>query len=252
MLSLYDHTGEQKYFDRTLELMQDRWERWENADPVTGLPGNPRYWADDMYFGATLESRIFKITGDKNCTHRATTWLAAYVDTLQMPNGLFKHTTKVDFVWGRGAGWSAAGLTNTLLALPKDHPEYDHLMEAYLKLMEGLLPYQTENGLWRQLIDVPGSWEETSGTGMFAYAMIVGIQQGWLEKNKYGPAARNAWQGLAEKVNDKGALEEVCVGTNEKFTVQEYLDRPRRAGDFYGQAAILWAANALIRSSQAE
>jgi len=47
-----------------------------------------------------------------------------------------------------------------------------------------------------------------------------------------------------------GELEEVCIGTNEKFTFEEYLDRPRRAGDFHGQAALLWAANALLWSPQ--
>lgn len=251
VLSFYHFNQEAEYLERTLDLVQEKWDRRTNAEknPYTGLPVHTRFWADDMYFTPALDSRIYQITGDVNCTNRVTNLLTAYVDTLQLPNGLFKHTTKVDFVWGRGAGWAAAGLTETLIALPEDHPEFQHLMNAYRKLMAGLIPYQTDNGLWRQLIDDPSSWEETSGSAMFAFALITGIKNGWLDKNEYSKVARNAWLGLVDKVNSKGELEEVCIGTNEKFTAKEYLDRRREAGDYHGQGPLLWTANALLSSS---
>jgi rhamnogalacturonyl hydrolase YesR len=168
ILSMYHFNQETEYLERTLELVQEKWERRANTeiDPATGLPTHTRFWADDMYFTPALDSRIYSITGDVNCTNRVTKLLRAYVDTLQLPNGLFKHTTKVDFIWGRGVGWAAAGLKEALLALPECHPDFQYLMNAYRALMTGLLPYQTENGLWRQLIDHPTAWEETSGTGI--------------------------------------------------------------------------------------
>ena len=248
VLSMYTYNREERYLDRVMELVQGKWRsRAEDLDPATGLPSRTRFWSDDMYFTPTMDSRIYLITGDPKCTERVVTLLKAYIDTLQLPNGLFKHTTKVDFLWARGVGWSAAGITEALLALPGDHPDYNYLMNSYLRLMEGLLPYQSENGLWRQILDDPEAWEETSGTGMFAFALITGIKRGWLDRSVYGQAARNAWLGLARNVNEDGELEKVCIGTNQKFTAQEYLDRPRRAGDFHGQAAILWAASALLR-----
>jgi hypothetical protein len=42
-----------------------------------------------------------------------------------------------------------------------------------------------------------------------------------------------------------GDLREVCVGTGTKDDRQHYLDRPRRTGDFHGQAPLLWTAAAL-------
>jgi unsaturated rhamnogalacturonyl hydrolase len=62
-------------------------------------------------------------------------------------------------------------------------------MNVYRSLMAGLLPCQAESGLWRQLIDDPAAWEETSGTGMVAFALIMGIKKDWLDKNIYGQAA---------------------------------------------------------------
>ena len=45
-------------------------------------------------------------------------------------------------------------------------------------MMASLLKYQGEDGLWRQLIDKPDFWPETSGTGMFTFAMILRVGRG--------------------------------------------------------------------------
>ena len=113
--------------------------------------------------------------------------------------------------------------------------------------MEGLLAYQSENGLWRQLVDYPEAWEETSASAMFAYSMITGIRLGWLDEKIYGPVVEKTWLSFVDKLNENGELEEVCMGTNEKYTAKEYLDRPRKTGDFHGQAPLLWAAEAFLR-----
>ena len=99
---------------------------------------------------------------------------------------------------------------------------------------------------WNQLITEPDFWTETSGSAMFAYAMIVGVNNGWLDKEEYAPVARRAWLGLCNYINDKNDLTEVCVGTGKKNSKQYYMDRPRIAGDYHGQAPIIWCAYALL------
>jgi rhamnogalacturonyl hydrolase YesR len=120
-------------------------------------------------------------------------------------------------------------------------------MEGYKKMMVSLLKYQDENGTWRQLIDQSDSWNETSGTGMFAFAMITGVKNGWLDKNIYGAAARKAWLGLISYIDKSDDLHEVCEGTNKKNDRQYYFDRKRNIGDLHGQAPVLWCASALLR-----
>lgn len=120
-------------------------------------------------------------------------------------------------------------------------------MESYKRMMAALLKYQTPKGVWRQLIDDPGSWPETSCSGMFAYAMITGVKNGWLDKSVYGPAARKAWLGLISFINAKGEITNVCEGTNKKNNRQYYLDRKQNTGDLHGQAPVLWCATALLR-----
>ena len=114
-------------------------------------------------------------------------------------------------------------------------------------MMATLLQYQGQDGLWRQLIDDPGAWPETSGTGMFTFAMVTGVKNGWLDGKTYGPAARRAWLGLVKHIDERGNIQEVCGGTPKGFSVEYYLYRPRNVGDLHGQAPVLWTASALLR-----
>ncbi len=66
-------------------------------------------------------------------------------------------------------------------------------MKGYLLMMDNLKKYVNKDGLWNQLITEPDFWTETSGSAMFAYAMIVGVNNGWLNKEEYAPVARRAW-----------------------------------------------------------
>ncbi len=246
VLGMYNWNKEENYLEIVYTLVQDKWDKWADPDPKTGILKSARFWADDMYFTPTLETRIFEINGDPSTIERVSRWLTAYADSLLLPNGLIKHTTQVPFIWGRGMGWAAAGMTNALQDLPLNHPKRQHLMDAYLIMMTALDSYQTPNGLWRQLIDDPDAWEETSGSAMFTYAMVTGIRLGWLDPEIYGPIVEKAWLALVNKLDENGGLEDVCIGTNEKVTAQEYLDRRRVSGDFHGQAPMLWTAEALI------
>ena len=115
-------------------------------------------------------------------------------------------------------------------------------------MMDNLKKYVNKDGLWNQLITEPDFWTETSGSAMFAYAMIVGVNNGWLNKEEYAPVARRAWLGLCNYINDKNDLTEVCVGTGKKNSKQYYMDRPRIAGDYHGQAPIIWCAYALLNN----
>jgi rhamnogalacturonyl hydrolase YesR len=101
--------------------------------------------------------------------------------------------------------------------------------------------------LWRQLLDQPDAWPETSGSAMFDYALVTGVKHGWLDGKSYGPAARKAWLGLVKCLDQEANLREVCVGTDKGQSREFYLQRPRETGNLHGQAPMLWTAGALLR-----
>jgi rhamnogalacturonyl hydrolase YesR len=114
-------------------------------------------------------------------------------------------------------------------------------------MMSSLLRLQGKNGLWRQLLDHPEAWPETSCTGMFTFAMITGVKEGWLDAKKYSPAARKGWLGLISYLEPNGDIRNVCEGTGKKSDLNYYLTRARNTGDLHGQAPLLWSATALLR-----
>lgn len=220
--------------------------QWEKTTP-DGITAEARYWIDDMYMVPLLQVQAFRATGDAKYLDRAALAMASYFDRLQRENGLFHHGENAPFYWGRGNGWMAAGSAELLRSLPRDHPRRERIMAGYQKMMKGLQETQSESGLWRQLIDRPASWPESSGSAMFAFGMVTGVKHGWLDEKTYGPASRKAWLALVDLLDEKALLREVCVGTDKGFSEEFYMQRPRVAGDLHGQAPMMWTASALMR-----
>jgi rhamnogalacturonyl hydrolase YesR len=220
--------------------------QWDNPLP-DGLTRQTRWWIDDMYMITALQLAAWRATGDEKYRERAALEMAAYLRKLQQPNGLFYHAPDVKHFWGRGDGWVAVGMADMLSALPAKHRLRKPILVAYRKMMATLLAHQADTGMWRQLIDNPQSWPETSATAMFTYAYVTGVKNGWLDEAMYGPAARKAWIALVGYLTEEGLLREVCVGTGKRDSVQYYLDRPRAVGDTHGQAPMMWTATALLR-----
>ncbi len=243
-LELYLLTTDVRYRIFGLAFADAQWDQ-----PLSnGLTNQTRYWIDDMYMITALQTAAYRATHDAKYLDHAALEMASYLKRLQQPNGLFHHSLESPLFWGRGNGWGAAGMTELLRVMPTHHPQRAFILKSYKKMMASLLKYQSPSGLWRQLLDHEEAWEESSGSAMFTFAFVVGVEQGWLSADSYGPAARKAWLALVNKVNEQGLISEVCEGTGAKNDVQYYLDRPRSVGDLHGQAPLLWTAVALLRA----
>lgn len=251
-LEIYSQTKQPKYLDLGRGLAD---KQWDKTTP-DGITTEARYWIDDMFMITAVQAEAFRATRDPKYLDRAALTMAAYLDKLQQPNGLFFHAADSPFYWGRGNGWVAAGMAELLRSLPKNHPQRARILAGYRKMMASLLKHQGDDGLWRQLIDHPEAWAETSSTGMFTFSMVTGVKNGWLPAKTYGPAARKAWLGLIQHLDAQANVRDVCVGTNkanaevgsdQQTQLKYYLDRPRRVGDLHGQAPLLWSATALMR-----
>jgi unsaturated rhamnogalacturonyl hydrolase len=219
--------------------------QWRSTTP-DGISADARYWIDDMFMITLLQVQAHRATGRAEYLDRTALAMDAYLGRLQQPNGLFFHAPDAPFHWSRGNGWMAAGTAELLRALPEDHPRRERILAGYRKLMDALLPLQGPDGMWRQLLDRPEAWPESSGTGMFAFAMMCGVKNGWLDRGPYGRASRDAWLGLVGRLDRKANVRDVCAGTPTGTSVEYYLDRPRVTGDLHGQAPILWCASALL------
>ncbi|SMO45871.1 glycoside hydrolase family 88/105 protein [Gracilimonas mengyeensis] len=221
--------------------------QWDDPQP-NGITNQTRYWIDDMFMIGIIQKKAYKVTGDTVYLNRAALQMNDYLEKLQRPNGLFYHGPDAPFFWGRGNGWMAAALAEMVTVIPEGNPHYTNIIESYTTMMESLLRYQANDGMWRQLIDNEDSWKESSGTAMFGYAIKVGEDEGILSDPRYTESYQKAWLALADKVNEYGRLTDICVGTGQSDNIQYYLDRPTVTGDLHGQAPLLWFAHQLLKS----
>lgn len=124
--------------------------------------------------------------------------------------------------WGRGNGWVVVTMAETVLTLPKDHPKRA-LAETYLKEMIVNLPtvQDTLSGHWYQLPMRPeqvGNYIESSATAMFAYGILVAIQEGIVTDDIFENSIERAYHGLRthsvkELSNGDLSITNVCKGT---------------------------------------
>jgi len=242
-LQIYLENKDKKYFDMGI-WFADR--QWENPRP-DGLTQETRFWIDDMYMETLVQVQAFRATGDAKYLDRSSLEMVAYLDKLQMPSGLFYHEPEVKYYWGRGNGWVAAGMTELLRSLPPDHPRRARILEGYRKMMKALVDSQGADGMWRQLIDRSDSWPETSSTGMFTFAFDHRRQERLARRGYLRTGGAQGLAGAGGYVDQNADVTSICTGTNKLDDLDYYLARPRRTGDFHGQAPVLWAASALLR-----
>lgn len=254
-LELYLQTQKTFYRQYGVRFADAQWEMPANAGANEaqykallddGYSWQTRYWVDDMFMISAIQVQAFRATGDKKYIDRAAHEMVSYLNKIQQPNGLFFHAENAPFFWGRGNGWMAAGMTEILSVLPADNIDRSRILIEYVKMMRTLKTFQNKEGLWNQLVDDSTSWTETSSTGMFTYAMVVGVKKGWLNADEFKPVIRKAWIGLVGYIISTGDVAEVCEGTNKNSDRQYYLNRKRITGDLHGQAPILWAAAAFL------
>lgn len=253
-LMLYAQTNNKAYYSMgmwyadqqwTMPLKTDKTEEYQ-ALLDKGLSWQTRYWIDDMFMISAVQAQAYRVSKDTTYITRAGAEMVAYLEKIQQSNGLFFHAEDAPFFWGRGNGWMAAGMTELLSELPEFDPNRAKILFSYCKMMNALLSYQKEDGLWGQLVDDTSSWSESSGSAMFLYAMVKGVRKDWLDEEKFVPAVRKGWISLVALIDEKGDINSVCGGTNKNSDREFYLKRPVFKGDMHGQAPVLWCATAFL------
>ena len=134
------------------------------------------------------------------------------------------------------------GYSETLSYLSEAHPDRDALLGMHLRHLDALRQCQQLSGMYPQVLDRPGSYEEFTVTCMIGYAMARGLRRGWLDAS-YQTAVDLAWQGVTERIDDAGGVVDACTNTGVQESLRAYLDRPAIFGrDDRSGAMALWFA----------
>lgn len=235
--------------DDLLDFLLRRHPRLADGTLARDEPEPATVWADDLFMSTAFLVRAAAWKHDPALWDEALRQARLFQShLLDSATGLYWHGyyaarhTPAAFHWGRANGWIAWARSEMLRFLPADHPGRAALLAAQRDHLRALLPLQAPSGLWRQVLDQPGSYEETSATAMFLIALARGLRDHSLDPAEFAAPAARAWAGLQTKIDPDGHVRGICRGTGIGDTLEYYFNRPTATSDPRGLGAVLTAA----------
>ena len=217
-------------------------------------PQRNTVWLDDMFMGIPTVAYMGLLTGEQRYYDEAAKQVRKFADRMWVAERqLFRHgwveamNPHPAFFWGRANGWAILTMCEVLDALPSDHPQRQAIVYLLRQHAEGLARLQHHNGFWHQLLDRNDTYLETSATAIYTYCLAHAVNKGWIDAKAFGPVALMGWHAVESQVNDKGQVENVCVGTGMGFDAAFYAYRPVHVMAAHGYGPVIWAGAEIIR-----
>ncbi len=223
-LSLYQHTGEKKYLDVVMNMVEylckDALRFGDHVLQHTVSAKNDfpeQAWADTLFMAAFLLLRVGVELKDETLIDDALNQWYWHIKYLQDPaTGLYYHGYNnitgdhmSGFYWGRANAWAAYTMSQVGVRLPESYlyPKFLDVVGSLNDQLAALKLCQTENGLWRTILDDPESYEEVSASCGIAAAMVA---KGNPLHIKY---INKAIPGILGNISPDGTVKNVSGGT---------------------------------------
>ena len=251
---LYNLDSDDKKIRRAREVMEYQMSTSQN---------DYWWWSDALYMAMPVMTKLYKVTHNTLYLDKLYAYLQ-YSDSIMFDKkeNLYyrdakyiypKHKTvngKKDF-WARGDAWVLAGLAKVLKDLPEEYKHHQFFVDKFQKMAKAVAAIQQPEGYWtRSMMDpefAPGP--ETSGTALFTYGFLWGINNGYLEKDIYMPVVQKAWNYLSKKALQKDGTVGYVQPIGEKAIPGQVINAKSTAN--FGVGAFLLAACEYVRYLEA-
>lgn len=224
LITLYEHTGDEKYLDvakSKVEYIRKHALRFGDHVLQHTVSKNNDFpeqaWADTLFMAAFFLLRMGVLLEEQELIDDALNQYYWHIRYLQDPaTGLYYHgydnvagNHMSGVYWGRANAWAAYTMSQVGRRLPKSYlyPKYLDVVGSLNEQLSALKLYQTEDGLWRTIIDDPDSYEEISASAGIAAAMVA---KGNPLHIKY---INKAIPGMLRNVSEDGRVMNVSGGT---------------------------------------
>ena len=213
-------------------------------------------FVDCLHFDPPFFTALGRITADDDLVAEGVAQARGYIRLLQRSDGLFDHfvlegvTGTFGPGWGRGQGWAALGLIETLHELRArrrsggdDRFDADGraLAAAAERLLARMGELQRADGHWEVVVDVPGSGDEFSTAAFMAYAMDLAVSSGIGDHRALTPVAQRARRAVLGSLDARGQLREVSAAVYASTVPSHYAAVPRGYVVPWGQGPALLA-----------
>ncbi|MFW6327558.1 MAG: glycoside hydrolase family 88/105 protein, partial [Bacteroidota bacterium] len=261
LIEVYQTEKREDYLDYITDAAEhilEKQDRLADGTLVRSFPHEMTLWGDDLYMSIVFLARMGDLTGEQKYFDDAVKQVINFTNYLFDPHTqLYYHCWYSDIEkngvahWGRCNGWVMLAQADLLEFLPEDHPQRDTLISIFSQQVLGISRYQSQSGLWHQVLNKTDSYLETSSTAMFTYSIAKAVNNGWIPK-RYRTIAYQGWNGVKSKVRVDGNVEDICVGTGIRDDLVFYYNRPTQLNDIHGLGAVLMAGVEVIKLKKSE
>ena len=262
-LSLYQHTGDQKYLDVVMskvDYLRNHALRFGDSvlqHTVSAKNDFPEQaWADTLFMAAFFLLRVGVELKDEALIDDALNQYYWHIKYLQDPaTGIWYHGYNnitrdhmSGFFWGRANAWAAYTMAQVGVRLPEAYlyPKFLDVVGSLNDQLAALKLCQTEDGLWRTILDDPESYEEVSASCGIAAAMIV---KGNPLHIKY---INKAIPGILANISPDGRVMNVSGGTAVMKDRDGYRNISRDWIQGWGQGLALAFLAGVLNYGQSE
>ncbi len=259
LVTLYQATGEQKYYDIIMSkieyLKKDALRFGDRVLQHTVSPNNDfpeQAWADTLFMAALFMLRVGVMNDDRELIEDALNQWQWHIRYLQNPSsGFYYHgydniagDHMSGIYWGRANAWAAYTMSKVGGLLPQCYlyPAYIDVAGSLNEQLAALKTVQTENGLWRTVLDDEESYEEVSASAGIAAAML---ERGNALHGKY---INKAITGLLNNISEDGKVMNVSGGTAVMRDKEGYRGIPKAWIQGWGQGLALAFFSTLLVS----
>lgn len=224
LITLYEATGEEKYWEVVMSkvdyLRNEALRFGERVLQHTVSVNNDfpeQAWADTLFMAAYFLLRVGVKLKDEEIIDDALNQYYWHIKYLQNPEtGFYYHGYNnitgdhmSGFYWGRANAWAAYTMSQVGSILPEAYlyPKFLDIVGSLNEQLAALKTVQTEEGLWRTILDDEGSYEEVSASAGIAAAMI---SKGNPLHLKY---INKSIEGIKKHVSPDGRVLDVSGGT---------------------------------------
>ncbi len=243
-----------EYIEQYYNIVENGTHRLPDGTIARNRPHHNSVWLDDMFMSLPAMAVRSAYANELAQLDNAADIACRFIDKMWIPEkNIFRHgyvdgmKEQPSMAWGRANGWAILTMTQLLDYLPENHPKREKILTTLRNHIKGLAALQGKDGFWHQLLDRPDSYEETSATAIFTYCIAHAINEGWIDAVTYGPVAHLGWEALSTKINDKGEVEDVCVGTGMGFDPAFYYYRPVSVKAAHGYGPTLLAGAEMVK-----
>jgi rhamnogalacturonyl hydrolase YesR len=212
------------------------------------LDGNRPFAAVDSHYGEpAFLLELAEVTADTRYAEQAIAIAVNHSRLLQSESGLYRHFIDLasgespECHWGRGNGWATLGLSDILIRASDDIDGVRELRERFVALCNALEKHENPAGGWRNLVDQPASYPESSTTAFVVAGLIQAVTTGILP-DRFQVIANRGWAAIEHRIDTYGSLVGVSYRPGTNTDISRYEHVPTIGSGPWGQGSYIIAA----------